>query len=612
MPSGSTGVRWRRGAAEARGRVFLIGHAFAHPRRAALGLALARLGFDVRVVSPDRWAGIVGALDPEEREPGTRGRPAASGWLMRPLAPATIVARMEAAPDLLLDGESLTLDAIARVLANPATRVAVAPGAAARVAASRAVVDALVARGAPAYGITTGFGRLAEVAIPPESVRDLQRNLVRSHCAGVGPPLSFPEARLLLLLRANALAKGLSGVRPETLDALVALFNAGVVPVVPEKGSVGASGDLAPLAHLAAVLVGEGEAFVGGGEARLPGREALARAGLRPIVLEAKEGLSLVNGTQMMTAIGAKAAIEARLLLRQADVIAALSVDALLGTDAAFDPRIHAARGHPGQAASAANLRALMRGSEIRESHRGPHCRRIQDAYSLRCAPQVHGAARDALAYVEAVLEREINAATDNPLVFAEEGEILSGGNFHGEPVALVLDMLAIALAELGAISERRIERLVNRDYSGLPPFLVGGAQGLNSGLMMAQVTAAALVSENKILSHPASVDSIPTSAGFEDHVSMGVTAALKARECLRNVETVVAIELLAAAQAIEFRRPLRSSAALEAAHAALRARVPPLGEDRALAPDIEAARALIREGRILQAAEAALGEPLR
>jgi histidine ammonia-lyase len=292
-----------------------------------------------------------------------------------------------------------------------------------------------------------------------------------------------------------------------------------------------------------------------------------------------------------------------------------MTIDALLGTDVAFDARIHAARPHPGQAAAAANLRALMRGSEIRESHRGPHCRKVQDAYSLRCAPQVHGAARDALSYVEAVLEREIDAATDNPLVFADgadgEGDVLSGGNFHGEPVALALDVLAIALAELGGISERRIERLVNPDYSGLPPFLVGGAHGLNSGFMMAQVTAAALVSENKVLAHPASVDSIPTSAGFEDHVSMGVTAATKARECLRNVETVVAIEWLAAAQAIELRRPLRSSPALEAAREALRTAVPALGEDRALAPDIEAARTLVRDGALLRAAEAALGERL-
>jgi histidine ammonia-lyase len=514
-----------------------------------------------------------------------------------------------ASEPLLLDGESLTLDALARVLREPRTPVALTPAAAARVGASRRLVDAIVAEARVVYGVTTGFGRLSDVTIAPAKVRDLQRNLVRSHCAGTGEPLSACESRLLILLRANALAKGFSGVRLETLEALLALFNAEVVPVIPEKGSVGASGDLAPLAHLAAVLIGEGEAVVGG--ARMAGGEALRRTGLAPVVLEAKEGLSLVNGTQMMTAIGAKAAIEAGLLAKQADLIAAMSIDALLGTDVAFDPRIHAARGHPGQSRSAANLRALIRASEIRESHRGPHCHKVQDPYSLRCAPQVHGAARDALDYVDGVLARELNAATDNPLVFAAEGDVLSGGNFHGEPVALALDMLAIALAELGGISERRLERLVNPDYSGLPPFLVGGEQGLNSGFMMAQVTAAALVSENKVLAHPASVDSIPTSAGFEDHVSMGVTAARKAREVLRNVETVAAIELLAAAQALEFRRPLRTSPPLEAVRAALREVVPPLGEDRALAPDIERASALVRSGALLAAAEAALGAPL-
>jgi histidine ammonia-lyase len=510
---------------------------------------------------------------------------------------------------IAIDGESLTLEHIARILRAPEIRIAIAPAAAERVRESRRIVDSLVAEGKVAYGITTGFGRLADVTIPPAQVRDLQRNLIRSHCAGTGEPLSPAEARLLILLRANALAKGLSGVRLETLEALVALLNAEVIPLIPEKGSVGASGDLAPLAHLAAVLMGEGEALYRG--ARLSGGEALARAGLAPLALEAKEGLSLVNGTQMMTAIGAKAAVEARALVRQADVIAAMTVDALRGTDVAFDPRIHAARGHPGQISAAANLRSLIRGSEIRESHRGPHCHKVQDAYSLRCAPQVHGAARDALAYIEGVLARELNAATDNPLVFAADGAVLSGGNFHGEPVALALDMLSIALAELGAISERRIERLVNPDYSGLPPFLVGAEQGLHSGFMMAQVTAAALVSENKVLAHPASVDSIPTSAGFEDHVSMGVTAARKAREVLRNVETVVAIELLAAAQALDFLRPLRSSPPLEAARAALRELVPPLGADRALAPDIQRAIALVGSGELLEAVERALGEPL-
>lgn len=510
---------------------------------------------------------------------------------------------------IIIDGESLTLATLARFIREPETSIALSAAAAERVRESRRIVDAVVEGGRVAYGITTGFGRLSDVMIPPAKVRELQRNLIRSHCAGTGDPLSPCEARLLIMLRANALAKGFSGVRLETLEALLALFNAEVIPLIPEKGSVGASGDLAPLAHLAAVLMGEGEAVFEG--APLHGAEALRRAGLEPVVLEAKEGLSLVNGTQMMTAIGAKATIEARSLAKHADVIAALSIDALFGTDVAFDPRIHAVRGHAGQIASARNLRALIHGSAIRESHRGPHCRKVQDPYSLRCAPQVHGAARDALGYVENVLERELNAATDNPLVFAAEGEILSGGNFHGEPVALALDVLAIALAELGGISERRIERLVNPDYSGLPPFLVGSEQGLNSGFMMAQVTAAALVSENKILAHPASVDSIPTSAGFEDHVSMGVTAARKARECLRNAETVVAIELLAAVQALDFHRPLASSRPLEAARTALRELVPPLVEDRALSHDFQKAIALVRSGELLEAVEEALGEPL-
>jgi histidine ammonia-lyase len=516
---------------------------------------------------------------------------------------------------LSLDGASLRLDDLARVLRDPATRVELAPAARERVRASRGVVERALASGATIYGITTGFGRLAEKRIGPEETRALQRNLVLSHCAGVGDALPAAETRLLLLLRANALAKGLSGVREGTLDALVALLNAGVLPVVPEKGSVGASGDLAPLAHLAAVLIGEGRASVGGVE--MPGAAALERAGLRPVVLEAKEGLSLINGTQLICALGAVATLGARALVRRADIVAALSLDALHGTDVAFDERIHAARPHAGQGASARNLRRLLAGSAIRESHRGPSCKKVQDAYSLRCAPQVHGAARDALAYVERALETELNAATDNPLVFPDPndpgagGAVLSGGNFHGAPVALAMDVLSIAGAQVAAISERRIERLVNPDYSGLPAFLSRAAPGLHSGLMIAQVTAAALVSENKALAHPASVDSIPTSAGFEDHVSMGPHAARKAREVVRNAETVAAIELIAAAQAVEMSAPLRTSPPLEAARAALRERVPPLVEDRPLAADIAAALALIREHEVIRRVEAALGGAL-
>ncbi|GIW71391.1 MAG: histidine ammonia-lyase [Planctomycetota bacterium] len=511
---------------------------------------------------------------------------------------------------LVIDGERLELAALARWLEQPRMRVELAPQARERCLASRRAVLAMLAEQRAIYGINTGFGRLASRRIGAGKLRELQHNLVRSHCCGVGPALSPQETRLLILLRANALARGLSGVRLELIELLLALLEREVLPVIPEKGSVGASGDLAPLAHLAAVLIGEGEAVFGG--ERLPGGEALRRAGLSPLELEPKEGLSLINGTQMMTAIGVKAAIETRRLLQSADVVCALTIDALKGTDAAFDPRIHQARPHPGQLAVATNLRRLLAGSAIRESHRGPHCPQVQDAYSLRCAPQVHGASRDALAYVESVLATEINAATDNPLVFAEGAEALSGGNFHGQPVALALDVLAIALAELGAISERRIERLVNPDYSGLPPFLIRAEEGLHSGMMLAQVTAAALTSENKVLAHPACVDSIPTSAGFEDHVSMGVTAALKARECLRNAEAVVAIELLAACQAIEFHRPLTTSPALEAVHALVRAQVPALEGDRPLSADIGRAAELIRTGAVLQTAVAALGEPLR
>jgi len=518
------------------------------------------------------------------------------------------------APTLLLDGSSLTLASIDAFLRDPRTRVALTPEARARVEASRGVVDRAVAEGRTVYGITTGFGRLADRRISASEVAELQRNLIRSHACGTGAPLSAEETRLLMLLRANALAKGFSGVRLSTLEALVAALNAGLLPVIPEKGSVGASGDLAPLAHLALSLMGEGRAVLAGVE--MPSADALSKAGLAPVSLEAKEGLSLVNGTQLILSVGARAAIRARRLALQADVIAALSVDALLGTDTAFDPRIHAVRPHAGQGAVARNLRRLLQGSAIRDSHRGPHCKRVQDPYSLRCAPQVHGAARDALAYVEATLALEANAATDNPLVFQPddahpEDAVLSGGNFHGAPVSVACDVLAIAACQLGTISERRIERLVNPDYSGLPAFLSRGAVGLHSGFMMAQVTAAALVSENKVLAHPASVDTIPTSAGFEDHVSMGPSAARKAREVVLHVETVLAIEWLAAAQALDLHAPLETSAPLRAAHAALRERVPPLLGDRFLAPDIEAARRLLEEGAALSAAERALGGPL-
>jgi len=503
---------------------------------------------------------------------------------------------------LAIDGQALDLDGLEAV-ARTGRAVALAASAREAVRASRRVVDEAVARGAVVYGVTTGFGSFADVHVPVERLRELQLNLIRSHAAGVGVPLAEAETRGLMLLRANVLAKGFSGVRLETLELLVELLNRRVHPVVPSQGSVGASGDLAPLAHLALALVGEGECVFGGH--RLPGAEALRASGLAPLVLEPKEGLALINGTQLATAVGGLAAAEALRLARSADVVGALTLDALEGTDVAFDPRIHAARPHPGQAASARNLRRLLAGSAVRESHRD--CGRVQDAYSLRCMPQVHGAARDALAYAARAHLVEMNSATDNPMVFAETGEILSGGNFHGQPVAIAADLLAIAAAELGAISERRTERLVNPSLSGLPAFLAREG-GLHSGLMMAHVTAAALASESKVLAHPASVDSIPTSAGKEDHVSMGPTAAWKAARVVANTGRVLAVELLAACEALDFRRPLRSSEPLEAVHARVRQSVPTHGQDRVLGPEIEALAHLLRTGGVLDAAESACG----
>jgi histidine ammonia-lyase len=503
---------------------------------------------------------------------------------------------------LLLDGQGLTLDAVEDV-ARRGRRVALTPAARTAVAAARRVVDDAVTSGRVVYGVTTGFGNFADVVIPHDRLRHLQLNLVRSHAAGVGDPIGEPETRALMLLRANVLAKGFSGIRPETLDLLVALLNAGIHPVVPAQGSVGASGDLAPLAHLALALVGEGECLVAG--RRVPAAEALAGASLRPVVLEAKEGLALINGTQLMTAVTALAVLEAWRLARTADVAGALTLDALKGTDVAFDPRIHAARPHPGQAASARNLRKLLAGSPIRESHRD--CGKVQDAYTLRCMPQVHGAVRDALAFVERTVTIELNAATDNPMVFADTDELLSGGNFHGEPVALAADVLAVAMAELGSISERRTERLVNPTLSGLPAFLTPHG-GLQSGLMIGHVTAAALASENKVLAHPASVDSIPTSANKEDHVSMGVTAAHKAGRTVANTRRILAVEALAACQALEFHRPLLTSPALVAAYERVRRAIPPYNEDRYLAPEIEVVAALVAAGALAHAAGAVCG----
>jgi histidine ammonia-lyase len=490
-----------------------------------------------------------------------------------------------------LDGSGLDLETF-RAVVFDRRPVALAEAARRRVRAAREVVERAVASGAAVYGVNTGFGNLANVRIPAADLETLQERLVLSHAAGVGEPLDEAAVRGMLLLRANTLACGRSGVREVVVERLIDLLAAGVHPRVPSRGSVGASGDLAPLAHLALLLIGRGEVTWRG--ARRPAADALREAGIEPLTLAAREGLGLINGTQAMTSLLALAALEARRLVRIADLVGALATDAFRGTDAAFDPRIHAARPHPGQIVSARNLARLLDGSAIRASHLNGDVR-VQDPYSFRCMPQVHGAVRDVLADVERKLEIEMNAATDNPLVFAAEGgdAMISGGNFHGEPMALAADFLAIALAELGSISERRTEKLTNDAFSGQPPFLVESA-GLNSGFMMAQVTAAALVSENKTLAHPASVDSIPTSADKEDHVSMGMWAALKLRRVAANVRAILAVELLAAAQGVDLLRPLRSTDPLEALHAAVRERVPKWIDDREMAPDLAAAEAYL------------------
>jgi histidine ammonia-lyase len=496
---------------------------------------------------------------------------------------------------LELTGDSLRLEDVERVAGPNALHVRLSDDARPRVEASRAVVERAVREGRVVYGITTGFGALAEVVIPPERIRELQVNLIRSHAAGVGEPLSEEETRAVLLLRANVLALGCSGVRPVVIDLLCELLDRRVHPVIPRLGSVGASGDLAPLSHLALVLIGEGEAICAG--ERLPGGEALRRAGLEPIVLEAKEGLALNNGTQVMTGIGILALLAAERAVETAEVAGAMSLEALRGTPDAFDEEIQRVRPHAGQWKSAARLRSLLRGSEIRESHRHGDPR-VQDAYSLRCMPQVHGAARQGLDYVRSVLEIEANSATDNPLVFGD-GRIMSGGNFHGQPVAQVLDLLAMVCADLGSISERRTARLVDPALSGLPPFL-SGDPGVNSGLMVAQIVAAALVAELRLTAHPASVDSVPTDANKEDHVSMGVSAALKARRAVSLLESILAIELLTAGQGLEFLQPLRPGVGVAEAYAALRREVAPLVQDRELGPDITSVERLVRDGALI------------
>lgn len=503
---------------------------------------------------------------------------------------------------LRINGHDLTLEDVERVAHAGTAQVHLDPRARAGVAAARAFVDRIVEEGRVVYGVTTGFGALSDVVIAPDRLRELQVNLIRSHAAGLGAPLPAAEVRAIVLLRANVLAAGHSGTRPEVVDLLLELLNRRVHPIIPERGSVGASGDLAPLSHLALVLIGEGEAEVDG--ERLAGAAALVRADLEPVVLEAKEGLALNNGTQVQTGIGALALLRAERAIETAEVAGAMSLEALRGTPDAFDAAIQRLRRHPGQAESAARLRGLLDGSEIRESHRHGDPR-VQDAYSLRCMPQVHGAARQGLAYVRQVLETEINAVTDNPLIFADEGRVLSGGNFHGQPVAQVLDLLAMVCADLGAISERRIARLVDPALSGLPAFLTP-EPGVNSGLMMAQIVAAALVADLRLRAQPASVDTIPTDANKEDHVSMGVGAALKAREAVDLLDTILAIELVTAAQGLEFLRPLRAGGGVEAAHALLREHVEKLGRDRELAPDFRAAQSLVRHGAFARIARGA------
>jgi histidine ammonia-lyase len=508
---------------------------------------------------------------------------------------------------LVLSGGPLRIGEVAAV-ARGRVPVELSDEGRKRMSAAREVVERAVAEGRRVYGVSTGFGLLANTPIAPSDLRELQRRIVLSHATGSGDPLDGEVVRAMQLLRARTLTQGYSGVRPVVVEALLALLDAGVTPVIPEQGSVGASGDLAQLAHLALPLIGEGEVEVG--SERMPAREGLRRAGLEPLELSYKEGLSLVNGTEGMLALACLAVTDAAALVTATDLACAMSIEGLLGTDRPFQQRLHELRPHPGQRDSAANLRALLAGSPILASHRhSDHA--IQDAYSLRCAPQVHGACRDVLSFVRQVAERELGSVTDNPVVFGDSGDVVSVGNFHGEPLAFALDFLAIALAELADISERRIDRLLDPALNhDLPPFLTRDP-GLNSGLMLTQYTAAALVSECKVLAHPASVDSIPTSGNQEDHVSMGWTAGLKLRRVLANARRTIAIEALCAAQAIDLRAPLRPGAAAAAALERLRREVPVLEEDRFLAPDIAAVEALIAGDDLVAAAEQVIG-PLK
>jgi histidine ammonia-lyase len=508
-------------------------------------------------------------------------------------------------PAVVIDGEKLTLEEVERVVIH-GSRVRLSAQAREKMHRSRQLVEEILSSKEVVYGINTGFGKLCQVVIPKNQIERLQRNLVVSHAAGVGSPLPDEVVRAMMLLRANVLAKGYSGVRPELSQALVSMLNGKVHPVVPEQGSVGASGDLAPLSHMALAIMGQGQVRHQG--KLLSAAGALKKLGMSPLRLQAKEGLALTNGTQAMTALGCLTLLRGERLAKTADISGALSLEVLLGTPVAFHRNLQRARPHKGQGISARNLRVLVRDSQIVALHQD--CSKIQDAYSLRCMPQVHGAARDALSYVRGVLQVEINSATDNPLVFAEENQVLSGGNFHGQPVALALDFLGLALCQLANIAERRVASLLDPNISQLPAFLAPKG-GINSGFMMAQTTAAALVSENKILAHPASVDSIPTSANQEDHVSMGMTAGRKAMRILKNAEMIMGIELICAAQGVDLRSPLKPGHGTMAAYQAVRKRIPRMDDDRILAPDLERAASLVREGEVLRAVERVVGRLL-
>jgi histidine ammonia-lyase len=490
---------------------------------------------------------------------------------------------------VFLDGETLSLETVERIALGE-VQVQIAPRSLARMSKSRKYLEKVIDAGAIIYGVNTGFGELSNVSIDPQDIITLQKNLILSHSVGVGPFFTEEEVRAIMALRANVLAKGYSGVRPVLAELLTKMLNQRIIPLIPQKGSVGASGDLAPLAHLGLVMIGLGEAFYK--DQRLSGEEALAKAGLQPLELQAKEGLSLINGTQVMTALGVLVLVQGERLIHLADGAGAMTLEAVKGTNTPFREEIQKVRPHPGQIATANHLQTMLQDSGILLSHK--YCPKIQDAYSLRCIPQVHGAIRDALSYVRRVLEIEVNAATDNPLVFPEEDLVLSGGNFHGQPVALALDILGIALAELGTMSERRIEDLVNPSLSHLPAFLTEKG-GLNTGFMMVQVTAAALASENKLLASPASLDSIPTSANKEDYVCMGVTAARKAKEILENVQRIIAIELMCGAQGLEFSNPDEAGKGVRKLYGLIRSYIPPLTEDRPLYPDINEVHQLIK-----------------